>query len=200
MFITLEGIDGCGKSTAVNIIRDFLINCNYDVVTTSPVRETVVGCVVRKMLIEQQFNRQTPNVKLMLMAATHETCLEETILPALAQGSVVIMDRYFPSLLAYQGDGALALEHADVLAATLPLDIVFYLNIDIDISTERMLTRNVKLEDLENVPRAEIELRKQRYTDIFKRYPAKRFFEIDANKSLEEVKQQIHETLASLIL
>lgn len=200
MFIVLEGIDGCGKTTAAELIKDFLENCNYDVVITSPVRETVVGLAVRKMLMSHEFNIQPPNVKLMLMAATHEVCIDEVVKPALAKGQIVVMDRYFPTFLAYQGDGALAVEHADVLCEKLPLDVVFYLNVEVDVTLERMKKRNVELEDLENVPVAEMTLRKRRYQEIFERYPAKRFFEIDANKSLDEVKVQIQTALASLIL
>lgn len=200
MFIVLEGIDGCGKTTAAELIKDFLENCNYDVVIASPVRETVVGLAVRKMLMSHEFNIQPPNVKLMLMAATHEVCIDEVVKPALAKGQIVVMDRYFPTFLAYQGDGALAVEHADVLCEKLPLDVVFYLNVEVDVTLERMKKRNVELEDLENVPVAEMTLRKRRYQEIFERYPVKRFFEIDANKSLDEVKVQIQTALASLIL
>lgn len=200
MFIVLEGIDGCGKTTAAELIKDFLENCNYDVVIASPVRETVVGLAVRKMLMSHEFNIQPPNVKLMLMAATHEVCIDEVVKPALAKGQIVVMDRYFPTFLAYQGDGALAVEHADVLCEKLPLDVVFYLNVEVDVTLERMKKRNVELEDLENVPVTEMALRKRRYQEIFERYPVKRFFEIDANKSLDEVKVQIQTALASLIL
>lgn len=200
LFIVLEGIDGCGKTTAAELIKDFLENCNYDVVIASPVRETVVGLAVRKMLMSHEFNIQPPNVKLMLMAATHEVCIDEVVKPALAKGQIVVMDRYFPTFLAYQGDGALAVEHADVLCEKLPLDVVFYLNVEVDVTLERMKKRNVELEDLENVPVAEMTLRKRRYQEIFERYPVKRFFEIDANKSLDEVKVQIQTALASLIL
>lgn len=198
MFIALEGIDGSGKSTAAEYIKGYLEDKDYEVVVPSPVRDNTVGKKVREMLMDHEFNTLNPNIKLMLMASLHECCLDEIVLPALAEGKTIVMDRYYPSMLAYQGDGQLAEEHAKVIQAKLPLDIVFFFDVDIDETYKRMQARGYELEDLESVSRDEFETRTRRYREIFKLHPAKQMFVIDANQPLGNVKQQIKVILDKL--
>lgn len=199
MFIALEGIDGCGKSTAAEYIKNYLESKNMETIIASPVRDNTVGKNVRGLLTAHKFNELNKNIKLMLMAASHECCLDEVVLPAIADGKSVVMDRYFPSMLAYQGEGELAEAHANLISAKLPMDVIFFFKIDIDTSYTRMNNRNVTLEDLEAVPRDEVEMRVLRYQDILNNYPANRLFTIDANQSLAHVEGQIKEALDSLL-
>lgn len=198
MFIALEGIDGCGKTTAAEYIKKYLEDKQYEVVAVSPVRDNTVGKIVREMLMSHTFVPLNPDIKLMLMASSHECCLDEVVLPALAEGKTVVMDRYFPSMLAYQGDGTLAEACANVLQSKLPLDVVFFLDINIDETYKRMESRGYELEDMESVSRNEFETRARRYRDIFRVYKAKRMVLIDANQGLDDVKKQITKALDTL--
>jgi dTMP kinase len=101
-FITLEGIDGAGKSTHVGGIADFLRGCGKDIVVTREPGGTPLGEKLRALLLSQPINVDT---EALLMFAARSEHIALVIAPALAQGRWVVSDRFTDATYAYQGGG-----------------------------------------------------------------------------------------------
>ncbi len=105
-FITLEGIEGVGKTTQMQLLADNLRNCNsYDPLTTHEPGATVIGDKIRRLLLDPEQRKMSPRSEIFLFAADRAQHVEEIIKPALNSGRIVISDRYYDSNFAYQGYG-----------------------------------------------------------------------------------------------
>jgi dTMP kinase len=105
MVITLEGPDGGGKSTQIALLTEYLRQQGYPVLTTREPGGTVISDQVREVLMNLKNLSMNPRSETLLFCAARAQLVEEVIRPALAQGTVVISDRYADSTLAYQGYG-----------------------------------------------------------------------------------------------
>ncbi len=105
LFITLEGIDGTGKSTQLRLLVQHLRKRGLAVRVTREPGGTKVGERIRRILLASATTRLAPLAELALMYATRAQHLQEVILPALARGEIVLSDRYNDASLAYQGYG-----------------------------------------------------------------------------------------------
>jgi len=105
VFITLEGIDGCGKSTQFKMLAEALSNRGIEVVVTREPGGTVLGERMRAVLLSNESRNLAPAAELFLMAADRAQDVSEVIRPALEAGVVVISDRYADSTVAFQGYG-----------------------------------------------------------------------------------------------
>jgi dTMP kinase len=103
LFITVEGIDGAGKSTQVELLRTFLENRGREVITTREPGGTGPGDQIREMLLHGE--DLSPWTEASLFAAARAELVARVIRPALQSGQDVILDRYIDSSLAYQGYG-----------------------------------------------------------------------------------------------
>ena len=102
-FIAFEGIEGCGKSTQVKLLRDHLVAAGADVVITHEPGGTAVGDRIRGILLDASLEGMTEHAEMLLFAASRAQLIREVIRPALARGCFVLCDRYVYSSLAYQG-------------------------------------------------------------------------------------------------
>ncbi len=102
-FITFEGIEGCGKTTQILLLRDFLRTRNYDAVLTREPGGTSIGDQIRKVLLLSENKSMRPITELLLYAAARNQHVEEIIMPSLEVGKVVLCDRYADATTAYQG-------------------------------------------------------------------------------------------------
>lgn len=105
LFITLEGIEGAGKSTQVSFIADLLKEAGKDVVITREPGSTELGDQIRNILLMQKTLSISGNAELLLMFAARAQHLEQVIRPALNAGKTVLCDRFTDSTFAYQGGG-----------------------------------------------------------------------------------------------
>jgi len=105
LFITLEGIDGTGKSTQLRLLVRHLKKRGLPVRATREPGGTKVGEQIRKILLASATTRLAPLAELALMYAARAQHLQEVIRPALAEGEIVVSDRYNDASLAYQGSG-----------------------------------------------------------------------------------------------
>jgi dTMP kinase len=105
LFITLEGIDGTGKSTQLRLLARHLKQRGLAVRATREPGGTKVGERIRKILLASSTTRLAPLAELALMYAARAQHLQEVIRPVLAQGKIVVSDRYNDASLAYQGYG-----------------------------------------------------------------------------------------------
>lgn len=103
MFITLEGIEGSGKSTQLPWIAAFLTERGHACVTTREPGGTALGARIRAILLDPTAGDLTPTAELLLYVADRAQHVETVIRPALVEGKIVICDRFFDATLAYQG-------------------------------------------------------------------------------------------------
>lgn len=102
-FITLEGIEGCGKTTQLNLLNDFLTGRGYTVVSTREPGGTPLGDAIRKLVLTAGTTPVDHKAELMLHLASRAQHMHEVIKPALARGHIVLCDRFTDATVAYQG-------------------------------------------------------------------------------------------------
>lgn len=113
LFVTLEGPDGSGKSTQAGLLAKALSERGYPVLLTRQPGGSALAAPIRALLLDKALQGLDPAAELLLFCADRRQHVTDTLLPALAQGQVVICDRYTDSTRAYQGAGR-ALKAADV--------------------------------------------------------------------------------------
>ena len=105
MFITFEGIDGSGKSTQANFLKNQLQNDGYDVILLREPGGTIISEKIRDLVLNHRASSVTPLTEALLIASSRYQLVNEIILPALKKNTIVICDRYIDSTIAYQGYG-----------------------------------------------------------------------------------------------
>lgn len=135
LFITFEGIDGCGKSTQIAKLSEFIKENSGDLILVREPGGTAVGEKIRGVLLDKKNDGMDPVCELLLFEAARAQIVSEIIRPALAEGRIVISDRFFDSTFAYQGYAReLGEDMVEMLNSTatsgLEPDITFLLDID----------------------------------------------------------------------
>jgi dTMP kinase len=146
-FITFEGLDGCGKSTQMEKLAAALRACGLSVVVTREPGGTPTGEKVRHLLLDTGTSGLAPLAELALMFASRAQHIKEVIHPALADGRILLCDRFTDSTEAYQGGGrklssqpVLALHH--ILCGDLQPELTILMDSDLTLSVERARRRN----------------------------------------------------------
>ena len=103
LFITFEGIEGCGKSTQAKLLAEYLRNQGKVVFLTREPGGPRISEEIRKILLSTKNNEMLPETEVLLYMASRSQHTGEWIIPALKQGKVIISDRYYDSTFAYQG-------------------------------------------------------------------------------------------------
>lgn len=192
MFITLEGPEGSGKTTAVEAAVKELEARGYQIVRTREPGGTPIAEQIRNVILDKENTKMDPRTEALLYAASRRQHLVEKVWPALKEGKIVICDRYLDSSLAYQG-GARGLGIDNILNVnmfatenTFPdLTLLF------DITPEEGLKR-IAANASREVNRLDLEKLdfhhkvRNTFLELAKRYP-ERYVIIDASKSREEV-------------
>ena len=134
MLITFEGIDGAGKTTQINKLVTYLTSQNREVLTLREPGGTEVAEKIRTILLESRQDI-SPIGELLLFSASRTELVQQVIVPALAIGKTVILDRFFDSTTAYQGYGrgidlTLLQSIIDISTCGTVPDITFYLDIE----------------------------------------------------------------------
>src|SRR5229473_5008000 len=146
-FITFEGLDGCGKSTQIEKLATALRAQGLSVVVTREPGGTATGEKIRRLLLDTATAGLSPMAELALMFASRAQHITEVIQPALAEGRVVLCDRFTDSTEAYQGGGrklgsepVLALHR--ILCGNLHPELTILMDSDVAASVERARRRN----------------------------------------------------------
>ena len=204
MFITLEGPEGSGKTTAIQKAVEKLSQMGYEIVRTREPGGTEIAEQIRNVILDKANTNMDPRTEALLYAASRRQHLVEKVWPALKEGKIVICDRYLDSSLAYQG-GARGLGIENVLNINLFAtentwpDLTLLFDIDPSIGLARInknADREVNRLDLEK-----LEFHKkvrQTFLDLAARFPD-RYVIIDASKSIEEVAKDTLEAIIQRI-
>jgi dTMP kinase len=144
-FITVEGIEGVGKSTNLSFIAGTLRQAGYSVLETREPGGTPLGEEIRRLLLAPA-NRLGPLPELLLMFAARAVHLDEVIRPALARGQWVVCDRFSDASFAYQGGGrgvdrATIANLADLVHPGLAPDLTLLLDVPLAVSAQRQAER-----------------------------------------------------------
>ena len=135
LFITFEGLEGCGKTTQAKMLFDFLIKQKIPSIYTKEPGGTKIGDKIRKILLDQKNDGMDYKSEMLLFLASRAENVRLIILPALEEGKVVISDRFYDSTTAYQGYGRgidlKIIKHLNnlVVGKAIP-DLTFILDID----------------------------------------------------------------------
>lgn len=192
MFITLEGPEGSGKTTAVEAAVKKLTEMGYQIVRTREPGGTPISEQIRNVILDKGNTAMDGRTEALLYAASRRQHLVEKVWPAIKEGKIVICDRYLDSSLAYQG-GARGLGIDNILNINLFAtentwpDLTLLFDLDPQIGLERIsknANREVNRLDLEKLD-FHNKVRNT-FLELAKRYP-ERFIIIDASKSQEEV-------------
>jgi dTMP kinase len=149
-FITFEGLDGSGKSTQIEKLARSLRALGHSVTVTREPGGTSAGEKIREVLLHSGTAGLSPLAEMALMFASRAQHIHEVILSALAQGHIVLCDRFTDSTEAYQGGGRKlgvkpVLQLHEVLCGNLQPDLTILLDNDVAFSVERARRRNRKL-------------------------------------------------------
>ena len=199
-FITLEGIDGAGKSTHLSWIAEQLrVRCPEVVVTREP-GGTPLGEKLREVLLKQTMH---PETETLIMFAARREHLDKVILPALARGAWVIADRFSDATFAYQGGGrGVSPDKLEVLERWiqqgLQPDLTLLFDVPVAIAKKR-LSGNARFDRFEREQEVFFENVRSAYLERAARYP-RRFRLIDATQSIEQVKKQLQQIITSFCL
>jgi dTMP kinase len=204
-FITFEGSEGCGKSTQVQRLAARLEQAGVPTLITREPGGTAIGEKIRDLLqFAPESFAMTPEAELLLFEASRSQLVRETIEPALAQGTVVISDRFFDSTTVYQGvarklpPGIVETLNAFAVGTARP-DVTFILDVDLETARARMLrrVRPVAANDrMEQEPVEFYERVCQGYRALAAREP-NRFILIDGRQSPDVIETEIWEAFTS---
>lgn len=208
MFISFEGIEGCGKTTQVHRLARRLKALGIPVRTTREPGGTPVGEKIRSVLLDARNQHLSPLAELFLYAADRSQHVRDVIRPALAQGTWVLCDRYLDATTVYQGySRGLDMDLVRLLNETateglLP-DLTFLLDCPVEIGLGRALNRNRNME-LKGQDRFELE-RKQFHEFVREGYlklsgsERERFILIDATLEEEAMETGIFKHIRPLL-
>jgi dTMP kinase len=194
MFVTFEGLDGCGKTTQAVLLADALRGDGVEVVSTREPGGTPLGEAIRDLVLHG--GHVAPWAEAALYAASRAQHVDGVIRPALERGATVVCDRYIDSSVAYQGIGrGLGLE--EVLALNLAVvggllpDRTVLVEIDPETAAERVGSSGDRIE------RDGIALWRRvagAYRTLAERYP-ERYVVVDGRRSVAEVAEEIRDRL-----
>lgn len=199
-FITLEGIDGAGKSTHLSWIAEQLRGHHLEVVMTREPGGTPLGEKLRDVVLKQAMH---PETETLLMFAARREHLDKVIIPALMHGAWVVSDRFSDASFAYQGGGrGLESDKLEILEQWvqqgLQPDLTLLFNVPVAICKQR-LSGNARFDRFEREQEIFFENVRSAYLKRAARYP-KRFRVIDATQSIEQVNKQLQDIITSFCL
>ncbi|MDQ6785478.1 MAG: dTMP kinase [Acidobacteriota bacterium] len=204
-FITFEGIDGSGKSTQLRMLADSLRIQGFDVLTTREPGGTLLGRRLREVFLETE-ETVAPLAELLLFAADRAQHVNFLVKPALAEGKIVVSDRYADATFAYQGAGRGFSE--DTINQVIKLatdglapDLTLFFDLPVGDALARTVVRSTNGEKKNRMDEetAEFYTRvRQAYLDISKREP-ERFRVVDALGSPQEVHARVLEIAAKFL-
>ena len=198
MFIAIEGMDGSGKSTQIELLRQSFGRRRQEVVITREPGGTAIGEQIRTVLLQPENQAMTPRAEALLYAASRAQHVAELIEPALDAGKVVISDRYVVSSYVYQGIArGLGLEAIEQINRFAVNGRMPDLTIFLFVSQEQALRRKKAQKELDRLEAESMEFHakvNQGFWQLAENYPYPRLI-VDANAAPAEVHAKIWQRL-----
>ena len=193
-FITIDGVEGSGKSTQIDLICSYLQRKGIDVVRTREPGGTDLGEKIRSLLLDVDNQEMHSDTELLLMFSSRNELIQNKIIPALNMGSWVVSDRFTDASFAYQGGGRMldlnriSKLESWVLGEFQP-NLTLFLDVSVDVGMQRVEARAAK-DRIELEERAFFERVRSVFIDRSKSYP-ERIKLIDASGSISEIHNNI---------
>ena len=200
LFITFEGSDGSGKTTQIQQTAAFLEAAGCDVLVTREPGGTPIGQQIRQILLDDMTNTDMhPRTELLLFCASRAQIVEQVLRPHVAQGGIVLCDRYADSTLAYQGYGHgldvdVLRQILDFATARFYPNLTFYLDLPPSIGLERRRHGEADWNRLDDMEAAFHERVYQGYEQLIAAEP-KRWSRVDANRRTNQIQADIRTIL-----
>lgn len=201
LFITLEGADGCGKSTQAAILADRIAATGREVVRLREPGGTAVSEKIRALVLDPENSEMVPECELLLFEASRAQLVRQVIEPALARGAVVVCDRFYDSTFAYQAAGR-SLAEPTIRAANalgscgVAPDRTLVLDMDTDAALSRATRDGADRMEAEGV--AFQRRVREGYLRLVAEEP-RRVRRVDATGTVEEVAGRLADALADLL-
>jgi dTMP kinase len=200
LFISFEGGEGAGKSTQTKLLSDYLKSIGEDVVLTREPGGTPLGNQLRTILLDNATGEISPRAEALIYAADRANHVHTLINPALAEGKVVITDRYLDSSIAYQGAGrVLAPAEVARISRWATERLTPTLTVIIDLPAEVGLGRLKSRDRLEAEPVSFHERVRQEFISLANSDP-ERYFLVDGTQSIESIHEAIVERVKTIKL
>lgn len=202
LFITMEGTDGSGKTTQINMLKDYLEKKGYEVVFVREPGGTKIGEKIRNIILDIDNKEMDYMTEAFLYTASRAQLVNEIILPALKNGSVVLCDRFVDSSIVYQGMGRELGEDTIskinyIATGGLKPDITIFLYLSPEKSIERKKEQK-KLDRLESEKQYFHKKVYYGYMKLAKKH-SKRIKKIDASYDIETVHNAIVEKIEAFL-
>lgn len=193
-FITIEGLEGSGKSSVINFLEKFLKSKGFSVVVFREPGSTDVGEKIRQILLDKKNKRLSRHTELLLYLAARTQLIEEKLLNAFKKYDFVICDRFFDSTLVYQGYALGLGEIVEKGVKTFSLGVIPDLTIVLDVPARDGLKRIKNKDRIESRPISFHNKLRKGYLALSKKY-SNRIKVIDAATVLEEIYKRTEKTL-----
>ena len=205
-FITLEGVEGSGKTTQILLLKKALRKKGLKVILTREPGGTPIGDQIRRILLDRKNKKMTALTELLLYEAGRAQHVSEKIRPALKQNKIVISDRYYDASTAYQGAArslppALVKNLNQIAAQGVKPDLTFILDLPVSVGLSRMKKRycsSKKIDRIELEKEAFHKKIRQGYLKLAKKEPG-RIKVIDANQTPKDIHTEIMQWIQSKI-
>lgn len=190
IFITVEGTDGSGKTTQINLIKDYIEKIGCEVVLTREPGGTVIGEKIRDILLDKENKNICSITEMLLYASARAQLVRELIIPSIEKGKTVICDRFVDSSYVYQGFGrginleTITLVNNIAVAEIIP-DITFFF----DLSPEIALKRRISSTGADRIEQEKMNFHMkvyEGYKKLANLYP-ERIKVIDGSRNIDEI-------------
>lgn len=201
LFIVMEGPDGSGKTTQINLLKEYLEEAGYECLITREPGGTVIGEEIRQLILNPEHKEMSPVTEMLLYAASRAQLVHEIIGPALEEGKIVISDRFVDSSIVYQGI-ARKLGISTVSAVNAPgigiyrPDGIFF----IDLSEAEGLRRKKEQKNLDRMEQEGIDFHhmvSEGYRKVLSGRPE--VMKIDGGRSIDTIQKKIRNHVDELL-
>ena len=199
LFVTFEGIDGCGKTTQMKLLAEYLTNHGYDVVITREPGAKGLGEKIRDILLHYD-GEVSSKAESFLFLADRAQHIDKLVNPSVKEGKIVLCDRHTDSTIAYQGYGrGVDIEQLNVLNSLavgnrVP-DLTFVFDIDVETSMSRV---GSEMDRMEASGKEFFNKVRQGYLDIAASEP-ERVKVIDAKRSVSEISREVVQIVSEMM-
>ena len=183
LFICVEGLDGCGKTTQTKLLVRKLRKIGWDAVYTAEPSRGKIGKFIQKYCLHGE-KRTFPIVEALLFAADRFEHVEREVIPALNEGKIVVSDRYVYSSLAYQGATGLDLKWIEMINEhAIRPDLAIFVDVEPEAVIKRLKPKKSVMENLET---------QRKVREVYVKFVEKgELVRMDGNKSTKEVADDI---------